>query len=91
VIALFVVGIVTYERAKHRRVSLSCARRQWLPHLITIPLHRTSGSSSLRKLAPEWDMAQRRIGLVTGKRFLGCRAQDLAKAINGWPLGVPYL
>lgn len=29
VIALFVVGIVTYERAKHRRVSLSRARRQW--------------------------------------------------------------
>ena len=69
VIALFVVGIVTYERAKHRRVRLSCARRHWLPNLMMILVHRTLGSSSSRKLAPEWDTAQRKISSVTRNGF----------------------
>ena len=64
VIALLVVGIVTWERTKHRRVSLS-RWSQMVTKSDDDPAHRTSGNSGFRKTGPGWGTAQR------SKRFTG--------------------
>lgn len=53
VIALIVVGLVTYERTKYRKVSKASLKQD----LHVLNIYRHSGNESSQKLAQIWDMA----------------------------------